>query len=42
MLIIVCFEDLWVNKVKVAFYNNWTLKIKMKHRYSYTDLALMS
>ena len=33
--------DLWVNKVSISFFNNWTLKIKIKHRYNYTDLTLM-
>ena len=42
MLIIVCFGDLWINKVNISFlYNNWTLKIKIKPRYNYTDSALM-
>ena len=44
MLTIVCFVDLWVNKVNISFYNNWTLRNelnKMKHRYDYTDSALM-
>ena len=25
----------------LAFYSNWTVKIKIKHRYKYTDSALM-
>ena len=31
MLTIMCFGDLW----------NWTLKIKIKHRYKHTNSALM-
>ena len=30
MLTIVGFGDLWVNKVKDNFYDNWTWKIKNK------------
>ena len=31
-----------VNEVSVRFlYNNFTLKILIKHRYNYTDSALM-
>ena len=40
MLTIVCCGDLWVNMVS-AFYNNWTLKINVDHRYNCTDSALM-
>ena len=37
MLIIVCFVDLWVNKVSISYldYNNWTFKLKVKHRYKF-------
>ena len=42
MLTIVIFRDLWVNKASVIFlYNKWTFKKKIKHRYNYTDSALM-
>ena len=41
MLTIVCFGDLWVNKVSISFLQQSTLKIKIKHRYNYTDSALM-
>ena len=37
MLIIVCFGDLWVNKVSVLFCNNRTLKIK-KNRFGINGL----
>ena len=40
MLIKVCFGDLWLTRSVLALYNNWTLKMKLRHRYSYTDLAL--
>ena len=34
--------DLWVNKASVSFLQQfWTLKIKIKHRYNYTDSASM-
>ena len=42
MLIIVCLGDLWINEACVfTFYEDQTLKLKIKHRYSYTSLALM-
>ena len=40
MFTIVCFGDLWVNKVSVIAIYNCTLKIEIKHRYNYTDSAL--
>ena len=37
MLAIVCFGDLWVNKLIVSFLQQFDLKkIKIKHRYNYT------
>ena len=42
MLTIVCFGDLWVNKVSVSFFlQQLDLKNKNKTRYNYTDSALM-
>ena len=41
-----CFGDLWVKNVSVSFLQqldlkNKTLDLKTKHRYNYTDSALM-
>ena len=42
MLTIVLLGDLWViTRSVLAFYNGWTLKIKIKHRHIYTDSVLM-
>ena len=43
MLTIVCFGDLWVNKVRSVFFflQQLDLKNKNKIRYNYTDSALM-
>ena len=40
MLTIVCFVDLWVNKVSINFLQ-LGFKNKNKNRYNYTDSALM-
>ena len=33
-----CALDIYgVARSLLGFYNNWTLKIKIKHRYNYTD-----
>ena len=41
MLTIVCFGYLWVNKVSISFLQQFDLKNKIKHRYTYTDSVLM-
>ena len=41
MLTIVCFGDIWVNKVSVSFLQQMDLKNKKKPRYNFTDSALM-
>ena len=41
MLTIVCFRDLLIIEVCVYFYDDYTLKIKIKHKYNYTDSPLM-
>ena len=40
MLTIVCFGDLWVNNVNISFLQ-LDLENRIKHRYNYTDSALM-
>ena len=42
MLIFVYFGNLWVNKIGTSFLQQLDLKIKIKHRYNYTDSVLMS
>ena len=45
MLTILSFGDLWMtigHWSVLAFYNNWTVKIKIKHRYNYTDSGLIN
>ena len=40
MLTIVCFGDYRLTRSVLVFYN-YSLKIKIKHRYNYTDSATL-